>query len=110
MPLILFSNSTTIIFFTDMLSYDLSSLKNYEEDIQLKDKLTNTYFSVCKPTVLSGCPYGSAICSMIHDSNGKIVELRGYGNAVQSPKIEQELQVVSIHIVAFLLCKTITRT
>ena len=85
------------ICFTDMLSYDLSSLKNYEEDIQLKDKLTNTYFSVCKPTVLSGCPYGSAICSMIHDSNGKIVELRGYGNAVQSPRIEQELQVVSIH-------------
>ena len=69
-----------------MLSYDLSSLKNYDQDIKIKQGNINTYFSVCKPLVkqtIYDCPYGSAICSLVHDSNGNIKEIIGYGNAIE---------------------------
>ena len=85
-----------IFYALDMLLYDLSSLKNYDEDIQVQKGSVNTYFSVCKPLVSQtsyGCPYGTAICSLIHDSSGKVKEIRGYGNAVQAPRIEQSLQL-----------------
>ena len=67
-----------------------------DEDLQVQKGSVNTYFSVCKPLVSQtsyGCPYGTAICSLIHDSSGKVKEIRGYGNAVQAPRIEQKLQL-----------------
>ena len=65
-------------------SYDLSALKNYEENL----KVDNTYFSVCKPlNSLSSCPPGSAICEQVGD---KFV---GYGVAVDPPSVIKTLEV-----------------
>ena len=65
-------------------SYDLSALKNYEENL----KVENTYFSVCKPlNSLSSCPPGSAICEQVGD---KFV---GYGVAVDPPSVIKTLEV-----------------
>ena len=72
-----------------VLSYDLSGLKNYEEDINIVDPgNSKTILSVCKPLVNQDhmdCPKGSAICKTIFDSNKKVevTILKNRSNPIQ---------------------------
>ena len=83
----------------DFLSYDLSMLKNYNNDVKLTDDESETIFSVCKPVVdqdLFGCPVGSAICKKILLKSGgkKKQEIIGLGVAVKPPKVIHPLGVI----------------
>ena len=91
----------------DFLSYDLSMLKNYNNDVKLSDLKSETLFSVCKPVVdqdSSGCPVGSAICKKILNSEKKVKEVIGLGVPVKQPRVVHPLGV-TIDYEGGSLCK-----
>ena len=64
---------------SQLLSYDLSSLKNYEDDVDIVKGNVETLISVCKPLVNQpgwmavGCPPGSGICKKITNQKKEIM-------------------------------------